>query len=117
MNELEKTFLEEYTGGLDEMVKERYKNATILFSKAIFALCDLLLFSRLEKLPKNHSERFRLLEENFPEVYQVVDAIFGHYTDAYSRPIFKETCEEIQNGIAKIVQVSDVPEEIKKIAG
>lgn len=113
---MEKAFLEEYAGGLDELAKGRYKNATILLSKALFALCDLLLFSRLGKLPKNHSERFRLLEENFPDIYTIVDAIFGHYTDAYSKPILKETCEEIQNGIAQIVQISDVPEEIKKTA-
>ncbi|MBI4440196.1 hypothetical protein HY638_04460 [Candidatus Woesearchaeota archaeon] len=114
MEEVEKTFLEEYLGAKDEAGKERYKNATILFSKSIFALCDFLLYQKLSKLPKNHSERFRLLEEYYPDVYSVVDTIFTHYTDAYSKPVLKETCEKIQDGIKKIVGNHEVPEAIKK---
>lgn len=117
MPELINTFKEEYEGALDEQQKQRYKNAAILFSKALFALCDLLLEQRLHKLPKNHSERFRLLEKYFPETYKIVDAMFSHYTDAYSRPILQETCTLITNAIKTIAGTEDVPEEIRKIAG
>ncbi|HLC65733.1 MAG TPA: hypothetical protein VJI46_06450 [Candidatus Nanoarchaeia archaeon] len=117
MEEIERTFLEEYIGAKDEMKKERYKNATILYSKSIFALCDLLISQKLSKLPKNHSERFRLLEEYFPDVYSIVDAIFTHYTDAYSKPVLKETCEKIQDGIKKIAKNNNVPEGVKKAVG
>lgn len=115
MEELEKTFVEEYLGATDELKNERYKNATILFSKSLFALCDLLIFKKLKKLPKNHTVRFRILEEYFPEIYAVVDGIFDHYTDAYSKPILKETCESIKNGIKKIAGYNELPEAIKKI--
>lgn len=115
IKELESTFLEEYQGALDELKKDRYKNATILFSKALFALCDLIIYQKLSKLPKNHSERFRLLEEYFSDVYLIVDDIFGHYTDAYAKLILKETCELIKNGIKKIVRLYSVPEGIKRI--
>ncbi|MEK6816544.1 MAG: hypothetical protein AABY09_02945, partial [Nanoarchaeota archaeon] len=104
MEELEETFIEEYEGAVEQFKKERYKNATILFSKSLFALCDLMIYSKLSKLPKNHSERFRMLEKFFPDAYAIVDSIFGNYTDAYSKPILKETCEEIINGIRKIVK-------------
>ncbi len=117
MEELAKTFQEEYRGALDEIKKERYKNATILFSKALFALCDILIQQKLHKLPKNHNERFRLLERYFPATYKVVDRIFSHYTDAYSQPILKETCILINNGIKTIAGTEDLPEEIKKIIG
>lgn len=115
MEELEKTFIEEYEGAAEQLEKKRYKNATILFSKSIFALCDLIINSKLNKLPKNHTERFRILEEYFPEVYSIVDDVFSHYTDAYSKPILKETCEKIKNGIKKIIKHNKVPEEIKRI--
>lgn len=113
MAELERTFIEEYEGAGDELAKERYKNAVILFSKALFALCDLLIFNKLKKLPKNHNERFRILEEYFPETYSIADNIFTHYTDAYSKPILKETCERIKDGIKNIASINKVPEEIK----
>ncbi len=114
MEEIKKTFLEEYEGAEEQLDKGRYKNAAILSSKALFALCDFLIYSKLNKLPKNHTERFRILEEYFPEVYAIVDNIFSHYTDAYSKPILKETCELIKNGIRKIVRNKELPEEIKK---
>jgi len=98
--ELEKTFLEEFEGAQEQLEKERFKNAAILFSKALFALCDLIIYSKLNKLPKNHGERFRILKEYFPEIYSGVDNIFSHYTDAYSKPVLKETCEKIKIPIA-----------------
>jgi hypothetical protein len=115
MEELEKTFIEEYEGASEELEKQRFKNATILFSKALFAICDLIIFQGLKKLPKNHTERFRILEEKFPDVYPVVDSIFNDYTDAYSKPILKETCVNIQNGIKKIIKYTEVSEEIKEL--
>ena len=114
MEEIKKTFLEEFEGAEEQLEKERYKNAAILFSKSLFALCDFLIYSKLDKLPKNHHERFRILEEYFSEIYSIVDNIFSHYTDAYSKPILKETCELIKNGIKKIIRNKELPEEIKK---
>ncbi len=115
MEELKNTFIEEFEGAEEQLEKERYKNATILFSKALFALCDLVIFTKLSKLPKNHNERFRILEEHFPSTYKIVDRIFTHYTDAYSKPILKDTCNEIKNGIKDIVGIEKVPEEIKTL--
>lgn len=114
-DELVQTFLEEYEGAKDELSKGRYKNSTVLFSKALFAVCDILIQEKLNKLPKNHSERFRILEIYFKEVYEIVDDIFDKYTDSYSKPILKETCEVIQNGIKKINGIAELPAEIKRI--
>lgn len=116
-NELIQTFLEEYQGAKEELSKVRYKNSAILFSKALFAVCDILIQNKLNKLPKNHSERFRILENYFKEVYEIVDEVFDKYTDSYSKPILKETCEAIKNGIKKINEVRRLPEEIKKVIG
>lgn len=113
--ELEKTFLEEYEGAQEQLDKGRYKNATILFSKALFALCDLIIYLKLSKLPKNHGERFRILEEYFPEIYSAADNIFSHYTEAYSKPVLKETCEKIKKEVKKIILNNETPEGIKKI--
>jgi len=115
MEELEKTFLEEYIGASEELTKGRFKNATILFSKALFALCDLIIYLKLRKLPKNHTERFSMLREQFPKSYVIVDEVFGYYTDAYSKPALRETSEVIKNAIRKIAGDGAVSEKIKKI--
>lgn len=112
--ELIKTFLEEYEGAKDESNKGRNKNAAILFSKALFAVCDILIQNKFNKLPKNHSERFRILEKYFEDVYSIVDEIFDKYTDSYSKPVLKETSEAIKNGIKKINKAADLPKEIKE---
>ena len=113
--ELENAFIEEYEGAQEQLEKGRYKNATILFSKSIFVLCDILIYSKLKKLPKNHSERFRILEGFFPNIYSLVDSIFGDYVDAYSKPVLKETSEKIKNAINEIVKDNGLSEKIKKI--
>jgi len=115
MRELEKTFIEEYIGAEEQLEKERYKNATILFSKALFAICDMLIFEKISKLPNNHRERFIILQEYLPEAYAIVDSVFKDYTDAYSKSLNKANCEQIKNGIKKINRTNNVPEEIKKI--
>ena len=112
-DELVQTFLEEYEGAKEELSKGRYKNSVILFSKALFAICDILIQTKLNKLPKNHSERFRILEQYFKEVYEIIDEIFDKYTDSYSKPVLKETCEAIKNGIKKINGIAELPAELK----
>lgn len=114
MEELGSTFIEEYEGAVEQLEKGRHKNATILFSKSLFALCDIIIHKKLGKLPKNHGERFRILEEHLPDVYSIVDSVFANYTDAYSKPVLKETCEKIKNGIKKITKTHEIPENVKK---
>ena len=114
VEELIQTFLEEYQGASDEISKGRYKNSAILLSKALFAICDILIQKKLNKLPKNHAERFRILEIYFKEIYEIVDEIFDKYTDSYSKPILKETCDAIKNGIKKIDGIAELPEEVRR---
>ena len=115
IEELEKTFVEEYEGGAEQLEKERYKNAVILLSKSIFAICDILIYLRLSRLPKTHTERFRILEEYFNDVYSIVDDVFSHYTDAYSKPVLRETCVKIKNAIHQITKNRELSKKIKEI--
>ncbi len=112
--ELEETFLEEFQGAMDEFNKQRYKNSVILLSKAMFALCDIKILTDVKRLPKNHGERFRILEDSFPEIYSIVDNIWSHYVDAYSKPSLQKSCEDIKNAIKEIIRTNEFSEKIKK---
>ena len=48
-DELIQTFIEEYQGAKDELDKVRYKNSAILFAKALFAICDIIIRNKISK--------------------------------------------------------------------
>ena len=41
------------------------------------------------RLPRNHMERFRILEERYPGLYDVVDFHFNYYRSSYMKRIEK----------------------------
>ena len=73
-----------------------YTSATILYFKALFAVQDYILLGKIGQSPKDHNERFRLLEKHFPESYEKLDKEFSTYRDTYSKIISKETCDRIK---------------------
>ena len=49
----------------------------LLYFKAISALCDIYIFIKEGKTPSNHTERFRILELKYPEIYKIIDKGFS----------------------------------------
>lgn len=76
-----------------------YTSATILYFKTWFALQDLILLDKIGKSPKDHSERFRLLEKQFPQSYLELDKEFSTYRDTYSKITNFETCKRIKRKV------------------
>jgi hypothetical protein len=58
-----------------------YTSATILYFKTWFAIQDYILLDKIGQSPKDHTERFRLLEKNFPDAYRELDKEFSTYRD------------------------------------
>ncbi len=81
-----------------------YTSATILYFKCFFVLLDYIIFKKLQITPKDHTERFRILELNFPEYYEILDKYFQIYRDTYSLTIEKEKCEEIRKHVSRIIK-------------
>lgn len=71
-----------------------YTSAFILYFKAMLAISDYVLLVNGKGIPKDHSNRFRLLERSFPEVYTIIDRFFPDYQCSYTTAIKKELCEE-----------------------
>ena len=73
---LERTAREYFNSGEDELKKERYNSALVLFFKSLVALIDLYIFQNTKGTPSSHGDRFRITQERFPEVYNLLDKDF-----------------------------------------
>jgi hypothetical protein len=70
------TAKEYFAAGEDELKKERYNSAVVLFFKALAACIDTYLLQKLQKSPSSHTERFNLTKKHFPSVYEIIDKDF-----------------------------------------
>ena len=66
-----------------------FTSATILYFKALFSVLDLMILRGTGKMPKDHSERFRILESKYPKLYEELDRLYPLYRDSYSMTISK----------------------------
>lgn len=67
-----------------------YTSATILYFKTVFGVLDIILLEKEGKTPKDHTERFRMLEKKYPDLYEFLDKYFRIYRDTYSTAIEKK---------------------------
>ena len=102
LDELEKTFLEEYDSAMILLRHNKSKSVIILLSKALFAIADYLIYKKYNILPNNHATRFRILKIKERKVYDKVDSVWSCYIDSYLKPsredsirLFKKTIKEI----------------------
>ena len=73
-----------------------YTSATILYFKTWFAVQDFISLEKIGHSPKDHAERFRILEKEFPATYKELDKEFTTYRDTYSKIVEKEDCDRIK---------------------
>lgn len=77
-------------------ISKDYTSATILYFKTWFAVQDFILLQKIGQSPKDHNERFRMLQKYFSETYLEMDKEFSTYRDTYSKIIDKATCDRIK---------------------
>lgn len=66
-----------------------FTSSTILYFKTIFTVLDYILLKSKGELPKDHSERFKMLKKYFPDLYEFLDKYFDVYRNTYSISIDK----------------------------
>ena len=81
-----------------------YTSAATLYFKTLFVALDLLIFRKLQKVPKDHTERFRILEKEFADKYTLLDKYFPIYRSTYTTTIDKETGEEERTHVIHILE-------------
>ncbi|MBU2523265.1 MAG: hypothetical protein KKE23_03175 [Nanoarchaeota archaeon] len=84
--------------------KKDYTSATILYFKALFCTLDLIILQKLGKTPKDHSERFKILKDNFLELYEILDRLYSVYRETYSLKIEKDICDKVKENVESIIK-------------
>ena len=87
-----------------------FTSAAILYFKALFSILDIIILRREGKIPKDHSERFRILESKYPSLYLMIDKLYPIYRDTYTSTINKETCEKIKENAERLAKEQKVLE-------
>lgn len=105
---LKQTAKEYYDSGVGEMDKQRYNSAVVLFFKSVVAFVDLYILINTGDTPSSHNERFRVTQEKFEEIYDVLDRDFPFYQDSYNILMSKELAEVIKEDAEKIAKETKV---------
>lgn len=84
--------------------EEDYNTSLVLFFKTLTAICDLKIFRDKRIIPSNHAHRFRILENEYPAIYKILDRDFPYYTDTYELEIKKETAELVKKDAEKLLK-------------
>lgn len=110
----EEGFDEYIEGGLREESAKSYRCAVDLYYKAVCQLIDYLLFKEdvdVNKL-KDRLDKIHVLNS---QIYDVFTIIHGIYRSAYKIKKDKKDCQEIKNGIKKIVFLKNIEGRFKEI--
>jgi uncharacterized protein (UPF0332 family) len=74
----------------DSFKKRRFNASASDFFKTIVVFCDYLVYKEIKRLPKNHADRFNLLEIYFKDIHKNVKLLFKIYTGSYNLRSTKE---------------------------
>lgn len=105
---LVKTAKEYFNAAEDESNKFRYNSAVVLYFKSLIALIDLFILQKTGDTPSSHTDRFRTSEENFPEVYDLLDKDFPFYQNSYFQIMSKELAEVIKDDTKIMAEKTEI---------
>ena len=86
------------------MKRKAYNSATSLFFKALAVLADWVILRKEGFVPKSHADRFRILEQKYPQIYELLDKDFPAYQESYSISLTKEKAEVIEKDVQKVAE-------------
>ena len=103
--DLKENAKEYFRNGLFMQERNQINSAVTLFFKTISTLADLLILNKEGKIPSNHSERFRILEKKYKEVYDIIDKDFPFYQNSYRTKLNKEISKMFENDAKKLFEI------------
>lgn len=97
-----------YDQGLAAYQKESYNSAVTLFFKAIAVLVDLFLLQEKGSIPKDHSQRFRILEDEYRKLYKILDRDFPLYQDSYRLELGQDYAEVLKDDLETVSTITGI---------
>lgn len=87
---------------------KEYNTAVTLFFKTIASLCDLYILKKERILPSNHTQRFRILETKYSEIYKIIDKDFSIYQDSYKAKLDKTLADILEKDVKRISEITGI---------
>jgi len=85
--------------------KKQYNSSVTLFFKTLSTLSDLYLLINEGRIPSSHSERFRILENKYPKIYEILDKDFPFYQNSYRTKLKLEVSKIFENDCRRIFRI------------
>ena len=115
MEETYKKLFEEFLdGAINEEVIGRYNSAISNYYKALTTLCSLLIYLRNRKTANSHQEVDLFMSVLFPDIRKNIDGLYKTYTSTYQILKTKKDCEEIKNGIKRVIKLGRLEKDFKE---
>lgn len=64
--------------------------------KSFASLLDYYIYLKKGVIPRSHTDRFRILEKDYPDLYRKIDGDFEFYQKSYRERLTKEACEVLK---------------------
>ena len=81
-----------------------YTSSAILYFKCLFVVLDIIILQKKGRTPKDHTERFNILKDNFFDLYTFLDKYYSIYRQTYSLTIDRLTCDEVKKNVERIIK-------------
>ncbi len=101
---LENNAIEYYKNGVDAEKRGEYNTSVTLFFKALASLCDLFILKDKGFFPSNHSERFRILEKDYSDLYFIIDKDFSLYPNSYRLKLNKDISGVLKHDVETLFE-------------
>ncbi|MFO8015572.1 MAG: hypothetical protein R6U32_00560 [Candidatus Woesearchaeota archaeon] len=85
-----------------------YNSAVTLFFKALAVICDLHILKKQGFVPKNHTERFRVLRADYRELYHIVNKDFPLYQQSYKLRVGREYADVLENDTEQAAKITGI---------
>ncbi|OIO41705.1 hypothetical protein COU56_03505 [Candidatus Pacearchaeota archaeon CG10_big_fil_rev_8_21_14_0_10_31_9] len=105
---LEDNAREYYYNAVEAEKKKQFNSSVTLFFKALSSLADLYILKNKGFMPSNHTERFRILEEDYSDIYIILDDSFPLYQSSYRNKLKQETSEVLKRNVRRLFEILNI---------
>ena len=112
MDEKERILLENFSeyselAGL-ALKSKKYNSAATLYFKAICAAADLFILKKEGQVPSSHTQRFRIVQEKYTAIYDILDKDFPFYQDSYTKRLDAESVEVLKEDAEQLKRMLEI---------